>query len=392
MNPLHERLRARIRAGGPIGVEAFLEAALYDRDHGYYRTQGAIGSAGDFITAPEVSQVFGEAVGLWIAATWQALAAPDPVLIVEFGPGRGTLLADALRTIGQVAPRLVSALRLHLIETSPQLAHAQRRALAGIDLTVPPVWHDTFGTVPAGPMIALANEFFDALPVRQFVRAGDGWRERRVGLAADGQALAFVAGPLVEPPARLAAVAAGATEGAIIETCPAGEELAAVLAARLVAAGGAALVIDYGHARPAPGDTLQAVRGHRFACLLERPGETDLSHHVDFQALAAAAAQAGARPYGPIPQGLFLGRLGAGERAEAIAAAAADQARGQAIFSAVRRLMHPGRMGLLFKALAIAGPGLAQLPAFTPSPRGRPAGRAAQTAAGSAGEAQPKKS
>jgi SAM-dependent MidA family methyltransferase len=368
-----------IRAEGPISVERFFQHCVA----AYYAAREPFGPDGDFVTAPEYSQLFGEMIGVWCAALFEQLGRPDDFRLVELGPGRGTLMKDVLKASRLVVP-------VHLVEQSPRLRAVQKSTLDGVGLA--PVWHDSLAEVPVGPAIVIANEFFDALPVRQFVRAGDGWRERRVGLAADGQALAFVAGPLVEPPARLAAVAAGATEGAIIETCPAGEELAAVLAARLVAAGGAALVIDYGHARPAPGDTLQAVRGHRFACLLERPGETDLSHHVDFQALAAAAAQAGARPYGPIPQGLFLGRLGAGERAEAIAAAAADQARGQAIFSAVRRLMHPGRMGLLFKALAIAGPGLAQLPAFTPSPRGRPAGRAAQTAAGSAGEAQPKKS
>ena len=374
MTPLHERLIARIRAAGPISVEAYLEAALYDRGHGYYRTQGAIGSAGDFITAPEVSQVFGEAVGVWIAATWQALSAPDPVQLVEFGPGRGTLLADALRTIGQVAPRLVPALRLHLIETSRTLAAMQARALAGVGLTAPPVWHERLDSVPAGPMIALANEFFDALPIRQFVRAGDGWRERRVGLAADGLALAFVEGLATDVPARLAAFA-DAGEGDIAETCPAGEALAAALAARLAESCGAALLIDYGHAGPVPGDTLQAVRGHRYACPLDRPGETDLSHHVDFQALAAAAqgtaAQAaGVTNHGPIPQGLFLARLGAGERAEALAAA--EPARADAIVSAVRRLLHPGRMGLLFKAFAIAGPGLDPLPGFARSVRGQP--------------------
>ncbi|HOT81801.1 MAG TPA: SAM-dependent methyltransferase [Candidatus Defluviicoccus seviourii] len=376
MNPLHASLAARIRAGGPISVEAFVEAALYDHDHGYYRTQGAIGAASDFITAPEVSQVFGEAMGAWIAATWQALAAADPVQLVEFGPGRGTLLADALRTLGRLRPDLVAALRLHLIETSPLLAAMQRRALADIALVAPPVWHERLDSVPAGPTIALANEFFDALPIRQFVRVGDGWRERRVGLAADGQALVFVAGPLAELPAGLADAAEGAAEDEIVETCPAGEELAAALASRLAAAGGAALVIDYGHARAAPGDTLQAVRGHRFATVLERPGETDLSHHVDFQALTAAAQGAGPQAagvttHGPIPQGLFLGRLGAGERAEALAAAATDPAQAQAIVGAVRRLLHPGRMGLLFKAFAIAGPGLGPLPGFAPSARGQ---------------------
>ena len=375
MSPLHESLVARIRASGPISVEAFLEAALYDRDHGYYRTQEAIGAGSDFITAPEVSQVFGEAVGVWIAAAWQALAVPDPVLMVEFGPGRGTLLADALRTIGRVRPALGAALRLHLVEASPQLAATQARALAGIPLAAAPVWHERLDSVPAGPMIALANEFFDALPIRQFVRAGDGWRERRIGLAADGQALAFVTGPRAEPPARFADVAGEAAEGVIIETCPAGEALAAALAARLAESCGAALIIDYGHAGPGHGETLQAVRRHRFACPLERPGETDLSHHVDFQALAAAAhgagpQAAGVTTHGPIPQGLFLARLGAGERAEALAAA--EPARADAIVSAVRRLLHPGRMGLLFKAFAIAGPGLDPPPGFARSVRGQP--------------------
>lgn len=377
MTPLAENLIARIRAAGPISVEAFVQAALYDRAHGYYRTRAGIGAAGDFITAPEVSQVFGETLAAWLAGTWQAIGAPDRVLLVELGPGRGTLLADALRAIGQIAPTLLPALRLHLVESSGAFAAAQRHALAGLALTAAPIWHEDLSTVPAGPTLALANEFFDALPIRQFVRLRGGWGERAVGLDASGAGLDFVTGALMEPPAALAAFAEAA-EGEIVETCPAGQELAAALAARIVAAGGAALVIDYGHARPQPGDSLQAVRAHRFASPLERPGETDVSHHVDFAALAAAAAAAGARTHGPIPQGLFLARLGAGERAEALAAA--DPAQAEAILGSVRRLLHPGRMGLLFKAFAIAAPGVAPPPGFAVAGRGRP------------GPAQPKKS
>jgi NADH dehydrogenase [ubiquinone] 1 alpha subcomplex assembly factor 7 len=224
-------------------------------------------------------------------------------------------------------------------------------------------------------MILLANEFFDALPVRQYVRRGDGWCERLVGTAPSGESFAFVDGAVVDPAAMLEAAdedvrrsLAAAAEGEILELCPAAESLAADIGARLADHGGAALIVDYGPTRGALGDTLQAARGHRYADPLAAPGQADLSHHVDFQRLLSAAERRGARAWGPIPQGLLLGRLGFAARVEALAAATPSAPRADAIRGAVRRLVHPGRMGLLFKALAIAHPSLPAPPGFAAGP------------------------
>ncbi len=363
MTPLAARLAARIRAQGPIGVDAFMHAALADPEYGYYQTRNPLGAAGDFITAPEISQVFGELIGLWCAALWQQLGEPPVVRFVEFGPGRGTLLADALRAIERTAASCARALRPVLIETSPHLRAVQAATLAGTAAGSLAVWHDRFAEVADGPALIIANEFFDALPVRQFVRSGDRWRERCVGLDAAGERFVFVEGGPVPFPMPDDGES-GVSEGMIVERCPAGEDLAAAIAARVMQAGGAALIIDYGHPHLHPGDTVQAVRQHRVADVLERPGEIDLSHHVDFGSLAAAARAAGAAAFGPIPQGLFLGRLGIAERGEALIRA--QPHRQSDIMMAIRRLIDPRRMGVLFKALAIAPPHIGAPPAFAP--------------------------
>lgn len=358
--PLGAALAARIRAEGPIGVAEFMALALGDPAHGYYRRRDPLGAAGDFVTAPEISPVFGELVGLWMAALWQAMGRPAHLALTELGPGRGTLLADAWRALAAAAPECAAALALHLVERSAVLRARASRALRPVADRC--TWHERFADLPPGPAIIVANEFFDALPVDQYVRARAGWHRRLVGLDPDGEGLCFVLAPApdFEPPDAFA----DADEGALIEIGGEGEALAGAIAGRLVRDGGAALIIDYGHGRSAAGETLQAVRGHRFAPPLAAPGEADLSHHVDFAALAGAAQRQGARTFGPVPQGLFLGRLGAGERAEALAAAAPGRA--DAIRGAVRRLLHPGRMGLLFKAFAIADPRLAPPPGFVP--------------------------
>jgi SAM-dependent MidA family methyltransferase len=259
-------------------------------------------------------------------------------------------------------PALTAALRLTLVETSPRLRAAQAQALAGRALAAAPVRRNRFEDVAAGPLILIANEFFDALPIRQFVCAGGGWRERRVGLATAGDGFAFVLADAAAP--ALPSALADAAEGDVVEIAAEGEALAGAIGRRLTEAGGAALIIDYGHTRPGFGDTLQAITGHRYANPLAAPGETDLSHQVDFAALAAAARAEGAVVYGPIPQGLFLGRLGILERAEALARA--SPARAEEIESAVGRLLHPRRMGDLFKVLALAAPSLPPPPGFTP--------------------------
>jgi NADH dehydrogenase [ubiquinone] 1 alpha subcomplex assembly factor 7 len=372
VTPLAARLAARIRANGPLGVDAFMNAAVADPEFGYYAARDPLGASGDFITAPEISQVFGELIGLWCVALWQRLGEPPVVRLVEFGPGRGTLLADALRAIESTAAGCARAVRPVLIEISPHLRALQAAALATSPAAPLATWHDRFADVADGPALIIANEFFDALPVCQFVRCGDGWRERCVGLDAAGQRFVFVEGgpvpsPMPDDGEGLAA------EGAIVERCPAGEDLAAAIAARVVQAGGAALIIDYGHPHLHPGDTVQAVRRHRFAEVLDRPGEADLSHHVDFGALAAAARAAGAAVFGPIPQGLFLGRLGIAERGEALSRA--QRQRQPEIAAAIRRLIDPRRMGVLFKALAITPPDIGTPPGFAAASARRPAER-----------------
>jgi len=358
VNALARRIARRIAEQGPLPVSEFMAAALGDPEDGYYMRREPIGAEGDFITAPEVSQMFGELIGLWCAAVWQSMGAPNPVRWVELGPGRGTLAADALRAVSKTVPAFAAAADIHLVEASPVLRDHQRVALpAGTT----PTWHETFESVPDGPILLVATEFFDALPVRQYVKAEDGWRERRIDLAEGGQSFVFVDRPC--PPPALAPVLASTHEGAVVEICEAGVAIAGAVGRRVAQDGGAALTIDYGHARSAPGDTLQAVRRHAFAHVLDRPGETDLTTHVDFEALGNAATAAGANVFGPVPQGVFLGRLGIEARA-GILTRRADTEQAAAVHSALRRLAHPREMGLLFKALVIAGPSLAPPPGF----------------------------
>lgn len=364
MTPLARLLRERIAAGGPIAVDAFVAEALGHPEFGYYRRGVPIGRAGDFITAPEISQVFGELIGLWAVTVWETMGRPDPTRLVELGPGRGGLLADALRAIGQTRPAALAALAVELVEINPVLRGHQRAALATAGLARPIAWRDAFSAIPPGPCILIANEFFDALPVRQIVRAGGCWRERMVAIDP-GEGFDFALGPAVT--LDLPETLDDCEEGDVVELCPAAEALAAAIAGHVAGDGGAALILDYGYGRPSFGDTLQAVRAHRIAPPLADPGETDLSHHVDFPALQRAAASAGAATYGPTPQGLFLGRLGIDIRTQALVAAA--PARAAEIEGAVRRLVHPGRMGVLFKTLAITDPRLPPPPGFDPPSR-----------------------
>jgi NADH dehydrogenase [ubiquinone] 1 alpha subcomplex assembly factor 7 len=341
-----------------------MEEALSHSRYGYYQTRDPFGAAGDFITAPEISQVFGELIGLWCAAVWQDMGRPDPIQLIELGPGRATLMSDAIRAVAATVPPFLAAIRLALVERSRGLRARQRHVLAAAGLASDPVWYDRLGEVDGGPSLLIANEFFDALPICQYVRTNQGWCERRIGLAANGQLLAFVL--TAGDPERLPPALAEAAPGALVEVCAEGDRLAAEIGARVGRWGGAALIIDYGHERSQPGDTLQAVRRHRFHGVLDLPGEADLTHHVDFEALSRAASVHGARVLGPIPQGLFLSRLGIVERANRLIAASGP-AGAEAVRSAVRRLVHPGAMGLLFKALAIAGPDLPAVPGFQPA-------------------------
>ncbi len=356
MTPLAAEIAALIRQNGPIGIDRYMALCLGHPVHGYYRTRDPLGAQGDFTTAPEISQMFGELIGAWAAYVHGLLGQPDPLVLVELGPGRGTLMADALRALRAAAPGLRVA--PHLVETSPVLQAAQARILAGTGA----VWHESPETLPEGPAILLANEFFDCLPVLQFVRRPGGWHARQVGLDPQG---GFTFGLAPEP---TPGIEAAGPEGALLSVPSAGLDLIRAFAQRVRTLGGVLLILDYGHARPGFGDTLQAMARHGFADPLEAPGEADLTHHVDFAALARAAAGAGAKVHGPVDQGDFLLSLGLRQRAERLKArATADQAAG--IDAAVARLTDPGAtgMGSLFKVLAVSGPDLGPLPGFPAS-------------------------
>ncbi|TMJ18177.1 MAG: class I SAM-dependent methyltransferase [Alphaproteobacteria bacterium] len=312
----------------------------------YYATRDPLGLAGDFTTAPEISQMFGELVGLWLADLWQRSGA-GPAAYVELGPGRGTLAADALRAMrgAGLMPDV------HFVETSPVLRDAQRQRHPDAQ------WHDSLATLPTGtPLLVVANEFFDALPIRQLVRTEAGWHERLVTVAEGGFA------PMPGPRVPAAALPASAPPGTIVETSPASLAIARQLAARLIAQGGAALIVDYGHTEPSAGETLQAVSAHAYADPWSEPGERDLTAHVDFAALAASVE--GLTVHGPVGQGEWLEAMGISVRAEALAHAAPERAT--EIDTARRRLTEPDQMGTLFKALAFTAPNW-PLPAGFPS-------------------------
>ncbi|MGN6570756.1 MAG: class I SAM-dependent methyltransferase [Pseudolabrys sp.] len=357
--PIETQIRARIATQGPLPVADYMAMCLADPQHGYYVTRDPLGARGDFVTAPEVSQMFGELIGVWIASVWQQMGAPRGVRIVELGPGRGTLMSDALRAL-KVMPALLETASVRLVEISLALKAKQQESLRGV---APPVsWHASLDDVPDGPAIVIANEFFDALPVHQAVKTPTGWCTRCVGVAAD--TLIFVAGAPVDGlDTRLPASARNAPENSIFEWRD--DDAATALGRRLARQGGAALVIDYGHAASAVGDTLQALGRHAFADPLATPGELDLTAHVDFEALMRAAASGGAAAFGPITQGELLQRLGIATRAAKLKEKASADAAAR-IDAALARLTAAGRsgMGALFKAAAFAHPALGAPAAF----------------------------
>lgn len=320
-----------------------LDAFMARANAAYYATHDPFA---DFTTAPEISQVFGEILGLWAAVAWQSMGFPTPVLLVEAGPGRGTLMADALRAIGQAVPAFRSALRVHFIETSPRL-RAEQAARVG-----DAVWHDDLASVPTGPMILLANEFLDALPIRQFVRRGDAWMERYV---SDGR--------FEERPTSFRLPSGVIPDGTIREINEPALTLIRTLASRFRFDMGSALFLDYGPEHSGDGDSLQALAGGKPADPLGSPGAADLTAHVDFAALAAVARDAGAAVHGPVAQGLFLAELGLFQRANRLARGLAPAAAAAAM-DAARRLGEPNRMGRLFKVLAIGSGGCPPLPGF----------------------------
>jgi NADH dehydrogenase [ubiquinone] 1 alpha subcomplex assembly factor 7 len=356
---LSRKIARRIRAEGPLSVAAFMAMALHDPEDGYYARRNPIGAEGDFVTAPEISQVFGELIGLWCVLMWQQLGQPDPIILVELGPGRGVLISDLLRAAAAL-PAFRGALCLHLVEVSTTLRAEQEKRLGQLS----PVWVSRFEDLPEGPMLLVANEFLDALPIRQFVRGALHWAERMVAL--DGRnRFVFIDGP--EDPLASLLVPAGLRErvgqGGIVETCPAALGLAAALGARLARQPGAALFIDYGYFPSKPGPTLRALRRHRAVSALAAPGTADLSAHVDFAAFAEAAQAGGAVTYGPVPQRVLLTALGVAQRAAVLRARAPPNQR-RTLDDGVERLLDPGEMGTLFKAMALVSPGLPPPPGF----------------------------
>jgi NADH dehydrogenase [ubiquinone] 1 alpha subcomplex assembly factor 7 len=348
VTPVEERLRQLIRAEGSIDVARFIGEATVACAGSYYRGRDPFGVGGDFITAPEISQMFGELIGLWAVAGWRQIGAPARFNLVELGPGRGTLMADALRAAA-VAQDFLAAADVHLVEVNAALRETQRASLDGYPVT----WHDTMDEVPVAPTVLVANEFLDVLPVHQLVATDEGWRERTVALDPSGNRLVW--SDRAATPDLNAAVAkiVDPKPGAVYEVAPDREALVADIGRRCAHDTGIALLIDYGHdADLAPGDTLQAVRRHRYQDPLERPGDADLTTHVAFGALVRSATGAGARAWGPVPQGVFLERLGLTVHAERLARTA-DHAETAAILAARRRLIHPGEMGTLFRVLAI---------------------------------------
>ncbi len=350
MTALEAILREMILESGPISLERYMALALGHPVHGYYRTKVAIGAEGDFITAPEISQMFGELIGLWCVEVWRLMGAPASFHLVELGPGRGTLMSDALRA-ARIAPDFLAALDVHLVEISLPLRERQRAALEGRGFKV--AWHASVSEIPPGPAIIIANEFFDALPVRHYLHRDGGWRERLVGLDEEGR-LTFGLGAAHET-----AIAAQGEPDDILEVGVAALRLMTQLGVRIVTQGGALLAIDYGYSEPARGETLQAVRGHKFVDPLADPGEADLTAHVNFTALARAAKGAGAAVHGPLPQGQFLTRLGIFERA-AILERGATPEQAAAINKALDRLAGEGPgfdvatdMARLFKVIAV---------------------------------------
>ena len=363
MNALSEIIADAIRREGPIGVDRFWDLALFHPDHGTYTGRDPIGRGGDFVTAPEVSQMFGELIGAWVATVWERLGRPSPFVLAELGPGRGTLIADVLRTLLDVAPRCMRAAQVRLVEVSDRLAAVQQTRLERYDL--PNRRLKSLGEAEPHPTILLANELFDAVAIRQFVFDGTDWRERRVGLGDDGT-LRFVPGKTAGGlGAAVERAALGAPEpGATLELSPAREALAADIAGRLAAEGGAALMIDYGHVHTGYGDTLQAIRGHAYADVLAEPGLADVTSHVDFQRLALPFRAAGLKVSQVTTQADFLLRLGLLARAGSLGARL-DEAGREGIRRDVQRLAGAGKgeMGELFKVLAAASVPL-DLPPF----------------------------
>jgi NADH dehydrogenase [ubiquinone] 1 alpha subcomplex assembly factor 7 len=342
MTALEHIIRTQIKADGPMPLDRYMLTCLGHPEHGYYMTRDPFGSNGDFITAPEISQVFGELLGIWVATVWEKMGSPRSFALVELGPGRGTLMADMLRVLSKV-PACAKAAEVHLVETSPILRDAQRSRVPQA------TWHQHVASLPAKPTIIVANEFFDALPIRQFVRDHVGTHEVVVDL--DGDTLVL---RQMRTPYQIPVPGQGVFEESAVSTA-----IATELGDHITKLGGAALIIDYGHYRTALGETLQAMRAHRYAPVLERPGEVDLTAHVDFEALARAFAAGGAKISGLMTQGAFLQAMGLEARLVSLTSRL-QPSEIRDIESSSRRLAQSDMMGELFKVLCVTSSELEQ--------------------------------
>ncbi len=355
---LAEKLQRMIANDGPLTIAAYMQLCMNDPDFGYYRNHNPLGRDGDFTTAPEISQIFGELLGAWALAAWNQLGAPNRFQLVEIGPGRGTMMADMLRVAGTLPPFLDAA-SVALVETSPALRAVQKTTIGENSGHV--AWYDTLGEVPDQPAILFANELFDVLAVHQYQFTDNGWSERMVGIDNAGN-LAPGLRPVTLDPSMVPVLAGKPTPGAIYEHSPAREALMHDLALRLCRNGGAALIIDYGHSQPGFGETLQAIKAHRFASVFADPGAVDLTAHVDFAALAKVAKTVGATVSPIMTQGEFLMRFGLRQRLEKLVAGK-DRQTAEAVTKGAERLIAPEQMGTLFKGMAIAGADIT-LPGF----------------------------
>jgi SAM-dependent MidA family methyltransferase len=348
MNALAKRIANLIAAQGPITVAQYMTIALHERDFGYYATRNPIGAEGDFVTAPEISQMFGELLGLWCVQTWHDQGRPSRARLMELGPGRGTLMADALRS-AKISPGFLASIEVTLVESNPRLREIQKATLKDAPMAL--AWSDSCDNALFDrPTFLLANEFFDAMPIRQLVRTEKGWGERMVGLDTSGE-LAFVLSPV---PSSLAVPAdrSQAPKGGVYEFSDTATALAQDISHGIATRGGAALIIDYGYGEPGFGETLQAVAVQKPTALLGAPGEVDISASVDFAALTAAAKTQAASTYGPIGQREFLVDLGILERADTLKRGRVPE-HAQSVDFDLNRLIAPDEMGELFKVMAI---------------------------------------
>lgn len=354
--PLTPILREKIAEQGSISLADYMGIALGHPEHGYYTTRDPFGTRGDFITAPEISQIFGEMIGLWAVQAWQAMGG-GPVSLVELGPGRGTLMADLLRATRNML-QFHEHITIHMVETSPTLAHAQYMKLRDLHPRIE--WVDSLDELPQSPMIFIANEFFDALPIKQYVMSDEGMRERRVGFDAEKNEFTFT---LAEPGLALAKSGTIIPNGTVMENSPMSRQLMRQIAQHIKQHNGAALIIDYGYLGEAHHDTLQALKNHLFHPVLSAPGEADITAHVDFETLRNISEDVGAHVQGPAGQGEFLLRLGAQLRLEMLLKQASGEQR-EKLISGLQRLVSPQSMGELFKVMAVVADARIETPGF----------------------------